>query len=580
MVRQRVPLNLYLLKPGTTPSQVVGVGATVADAARDRPQAEDEMPQSADTPSGGSWVDTWILDDEPHRAPLPEIRETAPALLVRGTPATSGWQALIQAVVPDAPLAGGGENYGALLFQPVGTDVVVWSFGNAWALIDLSQTVERFGLRVALNALLASPAPVAGGRQVGVRGLTSAIRAAVVRRSTVVAARPAKPTSFERVDHASDAAAVAEVTTNHKVFGRAAGGRSLRFEAPVGTVADLEGYAKEALRLHRRKDYTKDAAYSWIDYTVPVDDRDEVDSVLDELAALAERGMTDIDLVWADADPARELTPQFVCFPGERSGTAASHRTELTWPAAWAWVQARHPGAPGRDTLRTRLRFFEAAGQQPSAEVELWQLLVAQVSMNSQTYLLSDAGVWRASASHIEDINNLLAPHVVVNPAWLPRYRPGEDEATYNTRAAAQPDHVLLDKQLLRLPGQTPFEPCDLLSAEGRFLHVKRKTGSATMSHVVTQALASTQLLRSTAEARDLLDATLRGMTPVPARLQDLRDHCASFDSRPSGEVLVVIIGSWRGSPDASQLPLLTRISLNSWIRQMPCPAGVVLVGP
>lgn len=573
MARQRIPLNLYLLKAAATPSDAVGLAPTVADGVLDGSEADD------DTPSGRSWVDTWILADEPYRAPLPEARDTVPALLVRGTPATSGWQSFVQAIVPDTPLVGAGENNGALLFQQVGTDVVVWSFGNAWALIDLSKTVERFGLRVALNALLATPAPASGGRQVGVRGLTSAIRAAVVRKSTVVAARPAKPTSFERVDHASDAAAVAEVTTDHKVFDRAAGGRSLRFEAPVGSVADLEGYAKEALRLHRRKDYTKDAAYSWIDYTVPVGDRGEVDTVLDELAACALGSLTDIDLVWADADPATGVTPQFVCFPGERSGAAASRRTELTWPAAWAWVQGRHPSAPGSETLRIRLRFFEAAGQPPSAEVELWQLLVAQVSMKGQTYLLSDGEVWRASVSHIQDIDNLLTPRVVVNPAWLPRYVPGEDEATYNKRAAAQPDHVLLDKQLLRLPGQTPFEPCDVLSADGRFLHVKRKTGSATMSHVVTQALAATQLLRTTADARNLLDAMLRGMTPAPARLQDLRDHCASFDSRPTGEVNVVIIGSWRSSPAASQLPLLTRISLNSWIRQMPTPAGVVLVG-
>jgi uncharacterized protein (TIGR04141 family) len=373
---------------------------------------------------------------------------------------------------------------------------------------------------------------------------------------------------------------VAEVTTDHKWFDRAAGGRSLRFEAPVSSVADLEAYAKEALRLHRRKDYTKDAAYSWIDYTVPVGDRGEVDAVLDELAAGAARGTIDVDLVWSDANPATGVTPLFVCFPGERSGPKASHRTELTWPAASGWIQAHMPGAPGRQTLRTRLRFFEAPGQAPARDVELWELLVAQVAVTGRTYMISDGEVWRASASHIQDIDNLLAQRVLVNPPWLPRYIPGELEDAYNKRAAAQPGHVLLDKQLLTLPGQTPFEPCDVLSADGRFLHVKRKTGSATMSHVVTQALASTQLLRSSTDARDLLDAALRAVKPAPARLRDLRDHCASFESRPTGEVHVVVIGSWRGQPSASQLPLLTRISLNSWIRQMPCPPGVVLVGP
>jgi len=580
MARQRVPLNLYLLKAGATPADVARVSQPVLDTPEQPASDGDLSPERTDL-EDGSWIDTWVLDEQPHRAPLPDDREVAASMLLRGTPVASGWQAFVQSVVPDAPVGSGRENYGALLFQVVGTDLVVWSFGNAWPLIDVTQTVERFGLRVALNALLATPPPTSGPpKQVGVRGLTSAIRAAVVRKSTVVAARPAKPTSFERVDQSSDAAAVAEVTTHHAVFDRAAGGRSLRFEAPVSSLGDLQSYAKEALRLHRRKDYTKDAGYRWIDYTVPVSDRGEVDAVLDEIVAAARGGRADFDVVWADTNPNTGLTPQFVCFPRARSGPGAALRKELTWAIAWDWLKKHRPTEPGHESLRTRLRFFDAPGQPPSLEVELWQLLVAQVAVKKNTYLVSDGEVWRASPSHIADIDNLLAPYVVVNPTWLPRFKPGEDEATYNARAAAQPGHVLLDKQLVRLPGETPFEPCDVLSADGRFMHVKRKTGSATMSHVVAQALASTQLLRTNSDARDLLDATLRGAKPAPARLTELRDHCASFASRPTGEVDVVIIGTWRGAPDASQLPLLTRISLNSWVRQMPCPRGVALVGP
>src|SRR4051812_29606366 len=120
MARQRVPLNLYLLKPGVAPADVVGLASTVVDGA----DAPDDV-----IGSKGGWVDTWVLGEEPYRAPLPETRDTAPALLVRGTPATSGWQVLVQSVVPDAPLGGSGENYGALLFQSIGADVVVWSFG-------------------------------------------------------------------------------------------------------------------------------------------------------------------------------------------------------------------------------------------------------------------------------------------------------------------------------------------------------------------------------------------------------------------------------------------------------------------
>jgi uncharacterized protein (TIGR04141 family) len=501
---------------------------------------------------------------------------------MRATPAASSWRSALQGFLPDLPFGDDQSSFGALLFQPIGLSLVLWSFGNAWSLIDQNLTVERFGLRAGLNALLTSPAPSTGlgrTRAIGVRELTSAIRAAVVRRSTVVAARPSRPNAMERVDPASDAAAMAELTTHHPTFDRVRAGRSLRFEAVVNSIADLDRYATEALRLYKRDDYAKDDSYRWIDYTVPVGDRAEVDTVLDSLlvqaSALTPLG---VDLVWADADRETGLSPTFVCFPNERVSATSSKRTEVTWASALAWLQNKKAGEPGRNALRTTLRFFVDGQSAPMATEELWRLAVAQVSVGSDTYMVSDGEVWRASRSHIADIDNVLAPYVTINPPWLPRYIGGEREDAYNIRAAAHGGHLLLDKSLVRLRRQTTFEPCDLLSPDGFFMHVKRKTSSSTMSHLFTQAITSTQLLRAEPAARDLLDETLRNHTPALAALQQMRDHCASFASRPTGTVVVVIVGTWRSTPDVTKLPLLTRIGLNAWLRQMPCAAQIVLV--
>lgn len=535
-----------------------------------------------ETGSAHAWVQTWVLGDEPVEAPLPQTRDSPPALLVRSTPTTSPWLGLLAAVAPTLAIDEEQQNLGSLLFQVVGADVVVWSFGHAWNLIDPSQTVDRFGLRAGLNALLTSPPPKppAKARRVGVRELTSAIRAAVVRRTTVQASRPSSPTSMERVDQASDAAAMAQLTTHHPTFDRIGAGRSLRFDAPVSGLPDLEAYAKEALRLFRRDDYTKSTDYQWIDYTVPVSDRAEVDHVLDELYAQATRSKNplDVDVVWADAEPEAGVIPAFVCFPHEQATPSSAHRTDLTWTVAVTWLASKKPKALGHDALRTRLRFY-ADDCTPRGEVELWQLVVAQLSVGKETYMVSDGEVSRASRSHIADIDNLLAPHVAVNPAYLPAYKAGEREGSYNVRAGLHGKHFLLDKTLVQIPGQTTFEPCDLLSHDGRFMHVKRKTSSSTMSHMVAQALTSTQMLRNVPEARHLLDAALIAAKPAAPKLASMRDHCASFAARPTGTVEIVVIGSWRGTPDITQLPLLTRISLNGWIRQMPCPTQVVLVG-
>lgn len=570
---QKVSLNLYLVRAGVSPADTL--------LSYDAPSAAEAVGTEVDV--SAPWQRAWVLRNEGEEADfaedvLPQSSDAPPtSLLVRSTPAAGAWQTVLSNVVPNAPIANSNQNQGALLFQSVNGFLVVWSFGNAWPLLDPSRTVERFGLSAGLNALLSTPPPVGptSRKSVGITGLTAAIRAAVVRRSTVQTARPSSPGSMERLDQSSDAASMAELATHHDVFDRCAAGRSLRFQATVSGLGDLEKYAKEAIRLYQRDDYRKSVDYGWIDYTVPVSDVAEIDTVLNEVWKNANANPPAVvDLVWADSDLDTGVSPAYARLPREQG----VKRRNLPWDGVRAKFAADYPALAGKDALRKRIRFFNDDDSQ-AASIELWALMVAQVDVAGQIYFLTDGEIYRASASHVADINNLLVQFVDVNPSHLPRYKPGEVEGDYNVRAAATKNHFLLDKKLLRLPGETPFEPCDLLSADGKLMHVKRKTGSATMSHVMTQALASTRLLRGEAGARKRLDEVLVAAKPVHPKLAAMRKHCASFAGAASGSVEIVIAGEWKGSPDITQLPLLTRIALNSWAKDLPCDRRIVLMG-
>lgn len=576
MPSRRLPLTLYLLRAGISPVDAVRValppdlsGAGASGA------AGDEI-------DGDGWVRTWVLGESGFiDGRLPDTVDAGTSLLLRATPGESDWKTFLFELLPTGPVGGPPPlTYGGMLFQRLGADLVLWTFGTGFAFLTPGAVVERFGLHVGLNALLSSPAPSgARPKPTGVKSLTSAIRATVVRRSSVTATRPSAPTTMERVDRASDAAQSADITTHHPTFGSIRGGKSLHFEAPVSSLADLEAYGSEALRLYRRTDYKASADYNWIDYTVPVTDDAEVDRVLDEVLAQAlATPPLHVDLVWADTDPVTNLTPSYVCFPYERSTPNASKRKDMQWSAAVNWLKANAPGVAGHDALRASLRFYHDDNS-PAAEMELWRLLVAQVAVGSETYLVSDGAVWKASSEFIANIDNLLSGLVEVNPPWLPRFTPGELEGPYNQRAAAYGNHFLLDKNLVKIPGQTTFEPCDLLSADGQFMHVKRKTSAASISHLGAQAIAATRLLREDASARDLLDQALQKASPKPPGLAKMRQHCKSFEARPTAKVQLVIIGQWTGQPDIRQLSLLTRIGLNSWMREITCERGVLLVG-
>lgn len=569
---QKVSLNLYLLRAGIAPSDALESYDPVA--------AAEAVGQPVDPAE--AWLRSWVAGANAlfEEGVLPQTSEEPPtSLLVRSAPAAAAWQTSLAEIASGVQVPSANQNQGALLFQSVGGRVVVWSFGNAWPLLDPKGTVERFGLRAGLNALISTPAPTgpAVKKEVGVRGLTAAIRAAVVRKSTVQTARPSSPGAMERVDQSSDAASMAELTTHHDTFGRCHGGRSLRFEAVVASLADLEGYASEAIRLFELDSYKTDSDYNWIDYTVPVTDKGKLDSVLDEVWIQANATPPlQVDLLWADADPVSGVTPSYVCLPRER--IESQQRPNLPWISARTHLNNKFPGEAGHAVLTKKLRFYHD-DKSEALSYEVRSLLVAQVALDGETYFLSDGEVFRASNAHVANIENLLQPNVVVNPPYLPRYQDGEKEGDFNARAASAHHHFLLDKNLLNVPGQTKFEPCDLLSADGRLMHVKRKTRSSTMSHVMTQALVSTRMLRNDANARQQLDDLLVATTPAPPQIQDMRDHCASFGGSITGSVEIVIVGRWNGIPDVTQLPLLTKLALNSWVREMPCERRIVLVG-
>lgn len=574
MTPARVALNLYLLKPGVGPAAAT---PSLAAAAVPTPPPDHLVHDGG----GVGWTRAFVLGDEPTDGEVPVQMSDAPLLIVRSVPASGGWLDAVVGLVPEIALGDARDYYGALLFQRVDGDTVLWSFGNAWSTINTVATIPRFGLLAGLNALLSTPAPVGSPpREVGVRGLTAAVRAAVVRRATLTATRPSSPTAMERVDHASDAAAMAELTTHHSTFGRITAGRSLRFDAPFTSVTELEQYAREAIRLYRRDDYTHDDGYKWIDYTVPVGDQTEIDNVLDELLAQANDTAAPlaVDMVWAEPDPHTDVAARYVCFPRERSGPGAAHRLDLTWPSARQWLAAHAAGQGGSEALRTNVRFYSDDDTRVHT-IELWELLVAQLSLNGTTYIVSDGDVWRTSPTHIANIDALLATHAIINPPWLPRYLPGEVEGDYNQRAAAHGPHALLDKKLVNLPGHTTFEAGDLLSDDGRLMHIKRKTRSSAMSHLTTQAIVSTRLLRGELGARTAVTGALAALNPPPAALAAMQAHIDSFSGATTANVYLVIIGQWRGTPSIAQLPLLTRIGLNSWLRDMPTPRAIVLVG-
>ena len=89
------------------------------------------------------------------------------------------------------------------------------------------------------------------------------------------------------------------------------------------------------------------------------------------------------------------------------------------------------------------------------------------------------------------------------NPPWLKRY---SNEFEYNQKLAEVCGGICLDRSLISLRSRkSQIEACDVLLKGGIFVHVKRVERSAPASHLLAQALVSTEVLIQDKEAQTAL---------------------------------------------------------------------------
>jgi uncharacterized protein (TIGR04141 family) len=142
----------------------------------------------------------------------------------------------------------------------------------------------------------------------------------------------------------------------------------------------------------------------------------------------------------------------------------------------------------------------------------------------------------------------------------LPNAQSGEKEGDYNRRvASSNADLFLFDQRLVKPEGSaTQIEFCDLLSKSKQLIHVKRKTRSATLSHLFAQGVVAAPLFVQDAQLRKQVKDIIREHAPSGGFLQhipDARPRSADY------EVVYAIVAK----PSANwplSLPFFSQVNL------------------
>lgn len=437
------------------------------------------------------------------------------------------------------------------------------TFGSGRYLLRRDAFVRSFGLKAALNLIyeddvLDGSASVERVRQVDSR---------TVAGNTFRTRRQAnRDTTFERFGLDIDRDLLSTVTGEPSDRGewgsRVFGADHVNVNLPMD-FADLSVLCKGLWRAGRADDY--ETHFSWIDNLTSVTDPARLDALRAEVVRRLREGEAD----------AFELTPpelvDFDQIESFRIAVGANDVTvaDLTLQAYLELLDPEGLAALTWDRLKSHRVHALSSSDDLLFSWPVCDCLFGELQDDGETVLLDSAEFFAVAAGFLAELDAFVAaiPESAVD---LPDSRldgTGKEisEGLYNEEAAQHlPTHLLLDKRTVRVATSTsPIEICDVLTADRKFVHVKRKLGSASLSHLFSQGYVSGDLFVTSQEFRTAVSAEIaeaendKGSGPI---FSDALD----FDTPDPAaiEVVYAVVAGWDGDSVVERLPFFSKVNL------------------
>lgn len=177
----------------------------------------------------------------------------------------------------------------------------------------------------------------------------------------------------------------------------------------------------------------------------------------------------------------------------------------------------------------------------------VWKCIYAEINHANQLYILIDGKWYRVSQDFIKRLEEQIAeiPRAQFD---LPSWKQHDREQIY--LASVSDSFLVLDRDLVRVEGQSPVEFCALFLPERTFIHVKRYGSSEVLSHLFNQGRVAGRLLLEDRRFRE--EARKKFGDGAPFEIEDRPD--------PRLFTIAFLIGSKYG--DDQPLPLFARVVL------------------
>jgi len=241
--------------------------------------------------------------------------------------------------------------------------------------------------------------------------------------------------------------------------------------------------------VYARESYKRD--FAWIDHISPVKDR-ETKIALDQKA---------IEIINAGEETVWMAVPSIITWENvmgfRYQGSGATHADILIEDV----VSTLKKPLESMDQLRNKqIRMISSIDEQEIDHWSAYRCLYGELEHEGNQYCINGGEWFRIEADYVKEINRRYQDTKLSDIDFV-TFRLGEEsEGEYNARLAASNKErfILMDQRFIDHGGSnSKFELCDVLTADNQFVHVKRYSGSATLSHLFNQGLTTAELIRS-----------------------------------------------------------------------------------
>lgn len=353
------------------------------------------------------------------------------------------------------------------------------TFGLGRNLINADCIQEKFGMLVVLNSI--SPGTV---RSVDVNILES-----VPMHDRIQSSKLSKINTFNLNSERDLLRVVSGNTQNayKSILGvSVTGSDTLKVSIDI-TVDDLPNRLDEIYRIYRQTNYKDD--FGFIDMISPLKDNTLRDSLNAELV----RRINDreLNLVWMSIPEifdwenlgAFRYTPRGLDYCDMEIDSLLS---DVYLDEQIDLMALNNKRVYAINTANTEIGNWS-----------VYRCLCTEVENDGKQYILSNGQWYQLDADFSREISNYYEGIRLIDLGFADA-RFNETEGDYNKRVADENSNrlLLMDQRLIQpATGRDKIEVCDIFTTGKEFVHIKRYSGSATLSHLFNQGFVSGELM-------------------------------------------------------------------------------------